>query len=272
MRRLFPLLVILCLGPLLATTTIAGPEQGQHNNNSTQIYLPVILKSPFTPPYDMVQFLAGGELLYEVQHSGGTRARHQTQEEEKTFYHTKGNEISAEWEELWATQQAIYRGTDTSPGNGLYYTLRDQGIYGSAWAPRYWDVGDIFERNPLVTFYRKSDCSVFISGYQRSWLLFEEFFPRYTFSSGITLNNVIQLAWLLEPAGEPVERYYYAHQYGLVGWWSNDRGMSFISKIHAPGTLPDNNREVIPCLDRSPLPLLPRLADKLPYWPGKHRR
>jgi hypothetical protein len=142
------------------------------------------------------------------------------------------------------------RGTDTSPGRDEYYTLyEDIGApAGSDWSPRLWEVGDLFERNPYVVFYRKKDCSIVASGFQRSWLRFEDVYNEYTFESGITLENVIKLAWLLDPEGEPVEYYFYAQDYGLVGWGSNDRGYSYISEIHEPGQRPDNVREVIPCL------------------------
>ena len=177
----------------------------------------------------------------------------------------------AEWEELWVTADTIFRGTDTSPGNEQYYTLRDPGRYGSAWAPRFWRVGDLYERNPLVTFYRKSDCGVVLNGTQRSWLRFEAYHPTFTFQSGITLSQVVELAWLLSPGGTPIERYFYAAGYGLVGWTSSSAGYSYISEIHAPGTRPDNGREIISCLDTTAAPLQLR-ADPLPYWPGNHRR
>ncbi len=223
-----------------------------NNLDTAMIYLPLVMKSDTTPSdllFDMTQFMVGSGVLYEVRHSSGSQARHQTQVNLSRFYHTKGNEISAEWEELWHTQEFIMRGTDTSPGSGLYYTLRETGQYGSAWSPRYWRVGDVFERAPLVTFYRKTDCVPQSSGLQRTWLQFEAYYPSYTFDSGITLDNVIQLAWLLQPTSAPMERYFYAQDYGLVGWWSNDRGMSYISEIHAPGQRPDNKREIISCLD-----------------------
>lgn len=266
MKRASFVLLTLGIGTLLAITIVFGLDQ-KH-----QVYLPLILTSPLQPPYDMNMFMVGDGRLYEVQHSGGSQARHQTQVEGTTFYHTKGNEVYAEWEELWYSQQYIYRGTDTSPGSDMYYTLRDNGRYGSAWAPRLWDVGDIFERNPVVSFYRKSDCSFVVGGSHRSWLLFEEYHPQYTFDSNITLNNVIQLAWLLDPAGAPEERYFYAQHYGLVGWWSSDRGMSYVSEIHQPGARPDNTREVIPCLDRSRTWKWPPFTGKLPYWPTDYRR
>ncbi|HSM54830.1 MAG TPA: hypothetical protein VK879_01645 [Candidatus Sulfomarinibacteraceae bacterium] len=235
-------------------------------------YLPMVHMAPLHPPYDMVRFLVGDRRLYEVQHSNGSQARHQTHVDGPTFFHTKGNEIKAEWEELWYTDHYIYRGTDTSPGNGQYYTLRDSGAYGSVWSPRKWNVGDAFERNPLVTFYQKSDCSVALEGTQRSWLVFETFHPTYTFDSGVTLDNVVQLAWRLTRNGSTIERYYYAEQYGLVGWWSNDRGMSYVSEVHPPGARPDNVREQISCLDKSPAPSSLAPIGPLPYWPGEHRR
>lgn len=238
---------------------------------TNQVFFPIIFNRIYTPTFDMVRFFVGDGRLYEVQHSGGSQARHQTQVDGSLFFHTKGNEISAEWEELWYTGNYIYRGTDTSPGNGQYYTLRDAGMYGSTWAPRFWSPGGMFERNPLVTFYSKSDCSVDMSGYHRSWLLFEEYYSQYTFDSGIILEDVIQLAWLAQPGGTPLERYYYAEEYGLVAWWSSNNGMSYVSEIHEPGARPDNTREVIACLDQSPVSL-PPLSHKLPFWPGEHRR
>jgi hypothetical protein len=303
MKRLFPFVFAFSLGLLFAVT--APPtlshgrvSQGPDANGGPPrfsarlqpasdgedppevehlLYLPLVANAPLSEPYDILPFLLGDWRLYEVQHSVGSQARHQTQIEGGHFFHTKGHEVKAEWEELWATEEYIYRGTDTSPGHELYYTLRDPGLYGSVWAPRYWHEGQIFYRNPLVTFYHKSDCSVYLSGTQASWLRFDAYYPSFTFDSGITLNNVIQLAWHLVGddggLGELIERYFYGYDYGLIGWWSNDRGMSYISEIHGPGQRPDNNREIIPCLDRNPASPLQRLAaGKLPYWPGEHRR
>lgn len=222
------------------------------------IYMPLFTQQFAKPPdgvYDLATYMVGDGRLYEVWRSiNNSQARHQTQIEGYKFFHTKGSEISAEWEELWASANYIYRGTDTSPGNGEYYTLREYGQYGSPWAPRFWHVGGIFERNPVVTFYRDTDCGQVNQGTHRTWLKFEEFYSTFTFPGGITLNGVVQLAWLLAPNAEPVERYYYAKNFGLVGWSSNDRGFSHISEIHAPGTRPDNNREIIACLNYSGQP------------------
>ncbi len=62
------------------------------------------------------------------------------------------------------------------------------------------------------------------------------------------MSEVVELGWLLSPGGPTIESYFYAKDYGLVGWGSDDRGYSYISEIHDPGARPDNKREVIPCL------------------------
>jgi murein DD-endopeptidase MepM/ murein hydrolase activator NlpD len=183
-------------------------------------------------------------VLYEVQTLGGGQQRHQTQLASNKFFHTKDEE----WEELWSDDFYIYRGTDTSPGNGEYYTLRDGAVYGSKWAKRRMAVGETFERNPMVIHFRKNDCQELRRGNHRSWLKLVAVYPSYTFFTGITLPDVIEMAWLGSLAGEPLEIYFYSKSYGLVGWKSHDGRQSAISEIHAPEARPDNLREGIPCL------------------------
>lgn len=249
---------------ILAQTAI--PVVGAQAGDPRRVgYLPVVVGSSTMPLFDMVDFMVGDGRLYEVRHSGGSQARHQTQIGTGHFYHTKGNEIKAEWEELWVKGDFIYRGTDTSPGNNQFYTLYENGIAGSPWSPRRWRVGDLYERRPFVVFYTKDNCDVVVSGFQRSWLRFEGYYPAYTFQSGIRLRNVVELTWLLSPNGQPIESYFYAEGYGLVGWGSSDRGYSYISEVHAPGQRPDNKRETINCLRLSLNSLLD--SDELNFGP-----
>lgn len=254
MRKL-PFLILPLLALWLAATLTSVVNRGsvppvvaQAVDPQSVGYLPAVFGSSNSPLFDMVDFMVGDGRLYEVQHSGGSQARHQTQIGTGHFYHTKGNEIKAEWEELWVKGPFIYRGTDTSPGNNQFYTLYENSIAGSPWSPRLWRVGDLYERRPYVVFYTKDNCDVVASGFQRSWLRFEGYYPAYTFQSGIRLRNVIELTWLLSPNGRPIESYFYAESYGLVGWGSSDRGYSYINEVHAPGQRPDNKRETINCL------------------------
>ncbi len=221
----------------------------QPSELANMAYLPAIFGSRADPVFDMVDFMVGDGRLYEVRHNSGSQARHQTQLGGGHFFHTKGNEIKAEWEELWIKGNNVLRGTDTSPGNDQFYTLYENGLAGSAWSPRYWSVGDVYERNPYVVFRRKDNCQIVASGFQRSWLRFEGYYPTYTFQSGIRLENVVELTWLLQEDGQPIESYFYAESYGLVGWGSADRGYSYVNEIHAPGQRPDNKREVINCFN-----------------------
>jgi hypothetical protein len=239
-------------------------DLGQESVVSNTLYLPLIYiphPAPLPTPLDLTLFLIGDGRLYEVRHQDGSQERIQAQIDSGRFFHVKG-ENNGKWEELWATDEFIYRGTDTSPADDgttpQYYTLRENGQYGSPWAPRYWRVGQIFERNPIVSFYDKEDCVYDEGGLQTSWLKFVAYYPTYNFPGpipgGITLTNVIQLAWLT-PESQPVENYFYAQYYGLVGW-SNDEGKeAFISEIQTPEKpRPEMIREEIPCLDTTGQP------------------
>ncbi|MGD8854745.1 MAG: hypothetical protein PVG33_00265 [Chloroflexota bacterium] len=274
-----PVLALVLLSSLLLMTAALAAGQAPAPAGSDAVtpraYLPLVIGDQDV--YDMADFIVGDGRLYEVWQyiaSAGseTQARHQTQFEPGRFFHTKGNELYAQWEELWMDDDYVYRGTDTSPGADLYYTLRDDGQYGSKWSPRHWRVGDIFERYPWVTFYTKGNCAVDYDFPQRTWLKFVAYYPAYTFDTGgpdpITVDQVVELAWLLTKDGQPEERYFYARDFGLVGWANNSGDFSRVSEVHAPGARPDNTRELIPCLDTGPRPVPDQaLFPPRPYQP-----
>lgn len=230
------------------------------------IHIPIITTPDTRPIYDMLHYLGGDGTLYEMtlKDTDGNQhtARHQTQWASGTgdyhWYHTKGSEVHAEWEEFYADQDWIYRSVDTSPGNGQYYTLIDDGQWRpprSRWCPRFWSPGDVYERRPYVDVRRKSDCWAIASqsGYHRTWLRFAEYHNRYEVAPGMLFAGVVELHWLLHnPAEQPDqkyhERYWYARNFGLVQW-TGELGYSHATEIHAPGTRPDNKREMIPCLE-----------------------
>lgn len=222
---------------------------------------------PSGEQYDLVPYLVPliefGP-LYEVQTQyynaplddwePGPQQRHQTQRDSLPFtgfYHTKNHE----WEQLSYDTQMIYRSIDTSPGeaNGVprYYELRDDlGNKWSEWCLRHMRVGATYYREPFVSFYNKDNCALLTQDRVPSLIKLLSVHDTMTFFTGITLADVIVLQWQ-DTNGTPLESYYYAQGYGLVGW-KNHAGLpirrSAISEIHAPGARPDNAREVINCI------------------------
>jgi hypothetical protein len=223
----------------------------------TQIHLPIITGGA-APVFDMLPYLQGDpatlfELTLTDKHGGQHTSRCQTQMGSGVgawhWYFTKSNGATAEYEEFYADQEYIFRGVDTSMGDGMFYRLFD-----SPWCPRFWSPGDTFERNPYVDVRRKADCS-FIperSGIHQTWLRFAQHHPYYTCSPKLLFGDVVELHWLLhdpaeQPDQKPAERYWYARGYGLIQW-TGEKGHSYVTEVHAQGERPDNVREVIPCL------------------------
>lgn len=219
--------------------------------------------------YDMLPYLRGDGRLYEMKHifdmpNGSMigQQRVQTQRQGNRFYQTK----NSEWEELWADDRFIFRGTDTSPGSGNFYTLMDGDTYGTAWIPRHMAVGQTYRRSVIVVSRRKGNCMMnsHLSGRHITWVRLEAIHNSLILPDvegrpgrGYKLRDVVVLAAYNEvkgrPAGKPFERYYYAKGYGLVMWEgieTDHRGISFLVQVHKPGDRPDNVRENIPCLDK----------------------
>lgn len=218
--------------------------------------------------FDMLPYLRGDGRLYELKYifelpNGPSigQQRLQTQSEGNRFYQTK----NGEWEEMWADERFIYRGTDTSPGSGNFYTLMDGEQYGSAWVPRMMAIGQLYRRSVVVVSRRKGNCMMnsHLSGRHVTWIKLEGIHNRLALPDvegrrglGYEARDVVALAAYNEvngrPAAQPFERYYYAKGFGLIMWEGIDtdhRGVSFLVQLHNPGARPDNVREKIPCLD-----------------------
>ncbi|CUS05137.2 protein of unknown function [Candidatus Promineifilum breve] len=233
---------------------------------STLFVAIVVVDAP--TKFDMLPYLRGDGRLYEMKHIfqmpngpliGQQRA--QTQREGVRFYQTK----NSEWEEMWADERFIYRGTDTSPGSGNFYTLMDGERYGTAWIPRRMAVGQAYRRSVTVVSRRKGNCMMnsHLSGRHVTWIRLEALHQTLTLPDaegrpkrGYQLRDVAVFAAYNEekgrPAAQPFERYYYAKGYGLIMWegiLTDHRGLSFLVEAHQPGERPDNVRERIPCLD-----------------------
>ena len=218
--------------------------------------------------FDMLPYLRGDGRLYEMKHifdmpNGPMigQQRLQTQADGARFYQTK----NSEWEELWADDRFIYRGTDTSPGNGNFYTLMDGERYGTVWIPRHMAVGQTYRRSVTVVSRRKGNCVMnsHLSGRHVTWIQLEAVHNTLTLPDvegrpgrGLVVADVAVLAAYNEvngrPADEPFERYYYAKDFGLVMWQGiavDHKGVSFLVQLHNPGDRADNVRERIPCLE-----------------------
>jgi hypothetical protein len=190
------------------------------------------------------------EYLVENEWRPGPQERHQTHMEDGSFYHTKGGDgphKDAQWEHLMADGQYIYRDRDTSMGDGKFYDLQDVlGVPWSAWCPRMMAVGEEYARNPHVFVYDKDSCENVSNARQPSSIRLEAVHEEFEFFTGITLQGVFELVWTID--GQEIERYFYAEEYGLVGWGYGTTGRrAAVSEIHEPGSRPDNIRETIHC-------------------------
>ncbi|MBK7218198.1 MAG: M23 family metallopeptidase [Candidatus Promineofilum sp.] len=192
------------------------------------------------PTYDLFDYLCGDGRLYEVGGSGG-QERFQTQRDGHRFYIVK----NANWEELWADADYIWRGFDTSPDNDRYYIQKEDGREGARWANRRMRVGETFRGfGHHVQFYFKRDCrrSDLNSGRATNQTTLVAHHDAMTWNN-VTIHDVIELKGIGE------ERYFFARGFGMVGWRS-PWGESGVAEVHALHARPDNVRLRIPCMSR----------------------
>ena len=228
--------------------------------------------TPDPPPsgeFDMLEFMMGDGRAYDLRYEfpGGPGEGFQTvqtQVEGRRFYHVKGHiGHQSQWEELFYDHNYIYRGTDISPNMDELYQVHENGEYGQKWIPRIMTIGQQHLAKPLITFRYKSDGrnvpnkDPYIFPH---WIKLHAYHPQYTFKSGFTLNDVIELHGFLDAGGSPgvnFERYFYAKGYGLVAWQDptkQPQWTSYISKVHDSGQLIRMN---IGWLELPSLPPLP---------------
>lgn len=207
-----------------------------------------LLVEPTGTGLDMAPYIKGDGRLYEVINEWGSQQRHQSQSGQgNEFFQTK----DSDWEQMFSTSDYIVRDIDSSPGGGRYYRLKEGDSWGSAWIPRTWSIGDVFTRSRYVQFFKEQGCvpDPNNSGGVTDTMRFVAHHDNYAFQTGLVIQDVVELEWVNGP-----ERYFYARNYGLVGWRRlhddpNTPEWSAISEEHAPGTRPDNLRKVIDCLD-----------------------
>lgn len=185
----------------------------------------------------------GNGPLFELRWPDGKQERTQVQSDGAWFYVTKGSGGiggASEWEQLRADATYIWRGLDTSPGEGYYYWQRETGNDAARWCKRHMFVGETFVgAGHHVQFYHKSNCQpadVPWNGPATNRVTFLAHHAAWQSPSGLVLNDVVELG---DPAGEV---FFLARGIGMVGWRS-PWGTSGISELHAPGARPDNVRE-----------------------------
>lgn len=196
-----------------------------------------VVSSNQTAKVDLLEYFRGDGRIYDVSYNfpsgpGTGIERMQTQVENansRRFFHVKGGPNSAvyNWEELWYDENFIWRGADTSEEKYLYVTeMVDNGVTvrGHKWIPRYAAVGDSCHIICTTSFKHAANGNNDQSRQPytfNGWLTVNRIYDQYTFQSGITLNNVVELWGYLDDNNRPslnFERYWYAKGYGLVAW------------------------------------------------------
>jgi len=176
---------------------------------------------------NLVHYIRGTGQMYDLEYDilgrkGVQTLQTQYQRDPQVFYQVK----DSHWESLYWDRNYIYRHADTSEGNNRYYIQMTGDKPGAVWCPADMQVGQTFERNPYLIHYYKNDGRIRTQGAFRSTIQFAHHNTHHTFPSGITLQDVVILHWVVD--GRTLERYYYARGYGLVAWQSEAAGYSHI--------------------------------------------
>jgi murein DD-endopeptidase MepM/ murein hydrolase activator NlpD len=203
-------------------------------------YIQPLLEPPPPVGVDMASYFqvvqSGHGPFFVLQHSHGPTENIQTHVPDGTIFLNKGG--NGQYERMRVTASHIERREDTSHSGSTMYTLDDQDGSGwSKWAPRFWNAGDAFFRNPLVTVM-DYDCNIRSQDRVPSWLVFDKFHPSWTSPpsdaspQGITFANVVEMSFRSEPDGEKHEIYKIAPNLGpYAEWWSSGGGHSWVSEI-----------------------------------------
>lgn len=208
---------------------------------------PVVTPPPTGDKIDLLPYIKGDGRLYEVKNSSGSQERFQTQDKGNgVFWQTK-NSLAEEL--ICDGGTFIYRGFDTSPGNGRYYVQQQNVGDMAQWLPRMMAINEVFIVSLRVQFYDwNCQPSAANSGNVTDTRRLVAHYDSWTSPYGIALQDVVQIEWM-----NGGELYWYARGYGLVGWARhhddpNTPASSAISEVHAPGQRPDNVVNLPDCL------------------------
>lgn len=200
-------------------------------------YVPIVFGSPapVAGTVDLLDYLRGDGRAYMVQHPDGNAEKFRTVHDGARWLLLK----NSQWEELWYDDAFIWRGVDTSPGDGQYYRQFEDGRPGARWCPRRMTIGQRWESpvEHVVQTYAKSDCQPVDhhrNGRTRNRLTLVARHEAMTWH-GVTVRDVIEV---VSGTGETG---YWGRGYGLVAW-SSPWGSSAIAHLLPQGEA-DNQPE-----------------------------
>lgn len=178
-------------------------------------HIPVSLGGPTAAGIDLLDYLRGDGRAYMVRHPDGA------QEKFRTVALGDGRWLllkNSQWEELWADESFIWRGADTSPGDGQYYRQFEDGRAGARWCPRRMTVGQTWtapEPHTVQTYWKSDGRPVehHRNGRAANRLTLRARHAAMTWH-GVTVRDVIEVG---SHTGESM---YFARGYGLVAWVS----------------------------------------------------
>lgn len=164
---------------------------------------------------DMLEYMRGDGRGYMVRMKDGRQEKFRTKRKgDEEWLQLKNNQ----YEQLKHGGGYIWRGIDTSPGQGEYYIQQEEGTGWARWCPRHMAIGQEWKASVVhdVIFYSKQDCRETgnsSSGRATNRLkLVNKYESRIW--NGQTIRDVIEVK---TGTGETM---YYARGYGLVAWES----------------------------------------------------
>lgn len=177
-------------------------------------YVPVVVGGGQAQGIDLLDYLRGDGRAYMVRHPDGNQEKFRTVHDGARFLQLK----NSQWEEFWYDDQFIWRGVDTSPGEGHYYRQFEDGQSGARWCPRRMTIGQRWESpaEHTVQTYWKGDCQPaehHRNGRTRNRLTLRAHHAAVTWN-GVTVADVVEVG---SHTGESM---FFAWKYGLVAWVS----------------------------------------------------
>jgi hypothetical protein len=199
-------------------------------------YLKPFMNTPASATIDLLPYLKGDGRAYMVRHpQDGSQEKFRTVDKGDRWVILKNNQ----WEELWLSGDYIWRGKDTSAGDGQYYRQFEEGQEGARWCPRQMLLGQTWAApvGHTVQTYQKPGCTPVAHHRNGTAVKRVKLVAKYASRTwnNITVEDVIELET------HTGERMWFARGYGLVAW-SSTWGVSAIAHI-LPANKADNQPE-----------------------------